>query len=62
MSLKNFSQLQTTIGGFLAGAALYWYQVGLKIPQTPDEWVQLIVPMILFGAGVTLPNVTPPKR
>lgn len=62
MSFKNFGQLQTTIGGFIAGALVYWYQVGLTIPQTAEECVQLVVPMLLLGMGISLPNVTAPRR
>jgi hypothetical protein len=61
MSLSNFRELQTTIGGFIAAVAVYWYQIGLKIPETADELVQLIVPAILIASGVSLPNVTSKK-
>lgn len=57
MSLENIGKLQTTVGGFVLGALNYWYTVGVKIPQTQDEWAMLVVSMVLSGAGIISPNV-----
>lgn len=56
--LRAIGNIWTTLFGVLAGMADYLTQVGVKIPETQEEFYRLIFDAFLVGIGVMAKDAT----